>query len=327
MNKLRCIAIDTQYALFLPVGSYVSETEYRVIRNITDNRFIAPLYVMYNNKDSLIYPLDNCFSLSKNVDKFNMHDWKKIVLNIFDLIDIIESNGFLSVLNLYLDWDYVFFNEEDRTPVVIYIPSQDDSIYSDVKEFTNSLRLFIRNFAEQVGILDSSTKAVFADAGSDIARMRASVECFSPLSIDRVNSKNSKSGFLPGFLSRASSKLKMNNSEVPTIIVQSGVTEILDEGPRGIVLSHQDTRIVVQQKDFIIGKQKDSVDYAITFARTISRIHCKISFDNGVSTIVDLGSSNGTFVNDKRLAKDEIVCINPGDTVRLADVKFEVDKL
>ena len=50
-------------------------------------------------------------------------------------------------------------------------------------------------------------------------------------------------------------------------------------------------------------------------------------FDNGEAGITDLGSSNGTFVNGKRLEKDEIVSIKAGDKIKIANLDFEVEDI
>lgn len=50
----------------------------------------------------------------------------------------------------------------------------------------------------------------------------------------------------------------------------------------------------------------------------VSRRHSRILFDGWYCTIEDLGSTNGTFVNDKRLTAPYI--LHSGDRVRIADV-------
>jgi len=48
-----------------------------------------------------------------------------------------------------------------------------------------------------------------------------------------------------------------------------------------------------------------------------SREHAKIRFADGVHTITDLGSSNGTFVNDRRITGQ--TPLNEGDLIRIGD--------
>jgi hypothetical protein len=54
-------------------------------------------------------------------------------------------------------------------------------------------------------------------------------------------------------------------------------------------------------------------------APSISRVHAKLALDEGVWTVCDLGSSNGTFVDDKRV---ETSAIHAGERVRFGQVAF-----
>ncbi len=54
----------------------------------------------------------------------------------------------------------------------------------------------------------------------------------------------------------------------------------------------------------------------------LSARHCTIRYDNGNFVIIDLDSRNGTYVNQKRISKEDLI---DNDTVRLgkADFKFK----
>jgi pSer/pThr/pTyr-binding forkhead associated (FHA) protein len=53
----------------------------------------------------------------------------------------------------------------------------------------------------------------------------------------------------------------------------------------------------------------------------ISRKHCQLSVQGGKIAVKDLGSSNGTFVNGKRVEQAELV---PGDRLQVGLVMFTV---
>jgi predicted component of type VI protein secretion system len=54
----------------------------------------------------------------------------------------------------------------------------------------------------------------------------------------------------------------------------------------------------------------------------ISRRHCRCAFTDGQWKVIDLGSLNGTFVNDRRV--EETVLVH-GDSVRIGCLCFRVD--
>ena len=58
-------------------------------------------------------------------------------------------------------------------------------------------------------------------------------------------------------------------------------------------------------------------------AALVSRVHCRITLNGtGELELEDLGSTNGTFVNDRKITK---VLLNDGDQLRIGRVKFVVN--
>lgn len=57
----------------------------------------------------------------------------------------------------------------------------------------------------------------------------------------------------------------------------------------------------------------------------ISRRHCELSAAEGVVRIRDLGSTNGTFLNDEQLEKDVAVEVPPDAIVRVGNCRFRVE--
>lgn len=54
---------------------------------------------------------------------------------------------------------------------------------------------------------------------------------------------------------------------------------------------------------------------------SVSRKHCELKIDDGEVVIADLGSSNGTFVNGKRVKQTELA---PGDLLSVGPVVFVI---
>lgn len=61
---------------------------------------------------------------------------------------------------------------------------------------------------------------------------------------------------------------------------------------------------------------------------SISRLHCSLSLrPDGSIVIGDLGSANGTSVNDQLLARDEARAVGAGDTIRVGDFVLSVSEV
>ena len=74
---------------------------------------------------------------------------------------------------------------------------------------------------------------------------------------------------------------------------------------------------VITQNETTIGRH-DSNDIPIP-EQTVTGKHAKIVLENGILTLVDLGSTNGTFVNGVRIRSHEL---KSGDRFRLGNVEM-----
>ena len=61
-------------------------------------------------------------------------------------------------------------------------------------------------------------------------------------------------------------------------------------------------------------------------AALVSRIHCRFTLSEANQLqLEDLGSTNGTFVNGKKMAKTAKTALNDGDKVTVGRVEFRVN--
>ena len=71
---------------------------------------------------------------------------------------------------------------------------------------------------------------------------------------------------------------------------------------------------------FLIGRSEDC--HLRPKSDLISRHHCVLLLDNGTLVVRDLGSRNGTFVNDERVSPERE--LNSGDRLKIGPLEFEV---
>ena len=80
--------------------------------------------------------------------------------------------------------------------------------------------------------------------------------------------------------------------------------------------SAQREDIVIQEgQSLVVGSAKDKVQVVIA-EQYISRAHARLSNESGRLFVEDLGSTNGTFINGRRLMAREV--LNPGDMLSLS---------
>ena len=85
-----------------------------------------------------------------------------------------------------------------------------------------------------------------------------------------------------------------------------------------------DLVLTVDQPEYLIGKNPNMVNGAITYNPAISRVHCKITYFQGRYYLTDMGSANGTCVNQQRVEQQQTVEINSGDCIKLANSDFVI---
>lgn len=78
--------------------------------------------------------------------------------------------------------------------------------------------------------------------------------------------------------------------------------------------------IAIAGERFIVGRGEGC--HLQPASELVSRRHCEITVENGRFLIVDLGSSNGTLINDKRIeAKTEL---RSGDRLQIGPLHFQI---
>ncbi len=82
-------------------------------------------------------------------------------------------------------------------------------------------------------------------------------------------------------------------------------------------------KITIAAGEFVIGKEKRRVNYCISDNNSISRAHAKIITRGTSHYIVDMNSTNFTFVNGTKLASGQEHLLNNGDKIKLSDEEFE----
>jgi len=83
------------------------------------------------------------------------------------------------------------------------------------------------------------------------------------------------------------------------------------------------TRIPLKKSKFVIGRAKECTLRAGSEA--VSRRHCAILRGDSGWTVRDLGSRNGTFLNDQKLESE--TPLKPGDELAVGPLKFRIEEI
>lgn len=90
-----------------------------------------------------------------------------------------------------------------------------------------------------------------------------------------------------------------------------------------LIRFRDNTMIKIDQIEFIIGKKQGAVNYCITDNKAVSRVHAKLINIEGRFCVIDMGSTNYTYVNRVRIPAHTQVPITSGTMLRFANEDFE----
>jgi len=117
----------------------------------------------------------------------------------------------------------------------------------------------------------------------------------------------------------------INNPPVstPAPVYQAAQTGAAPASPNKVKFSAQNLGIVIEPKEGdVLGRTKGTFASVLGRLSHISGSHCQILKVNGAWSIMDLGSTNGTFINGAKLNPNTAVPLSNGAKVKLADIEF-----
>ncbi len=109
---------------------------------------------------------------------------------------------------------------------------------------------------------------------------------------------------------------------IETSVLGSDASANMFESYGTLIRKSNNENCVIDNPSFTIGKDSLHVNFCIKDNSSISRQHATIESRNGVTSITDNNSTNGTFVNNRRLTPRQPQTIQNGDVITLANEEF-----
>lgn len=81
-------------------------------------------------------------------------------------------------------------------------------------------------------------------------------------------------------------------------------------------------KIEIEGSEFLIGKKQEMVNYCISDNPAVSRVHAKIIQRNGQYFIMDMGSTNHTYVNGIKVSANIETPIRNNSKIRISNEEF-----
>lgn len=258
---------------------------YKVMQNQEESCLLPCYRLKYNGKIKLVYFTDNYSRLSEKLNDLDEDKTGELLANVFEAIIQIEGIGFLDMGCIDGRLDHIYVDNNTNTIKMIYLPINLSSGTKSFPLFENEIRASLVRRIENDEDRDSTSAE--------------EIVC----------------GLTDGTLSVR---------QLISVLRRTGNSNSAENEPKDwYIKSLEDNReIKVSREQFILGKSKERAHGIISGNTAISRVHCEIILDGNQAYVTDLGSSNGTFVNGRRIQQGVHEKITEGSKLRLANMDF-----
>lgn len=293
------------FGCLLAYDSYFSSMDYKVLQSQNSGNLIRCVKMLYNGKIELYYITEGLCSVARLLSKMTPDMLVDILVNVFESVLEVKNNGFLHCQNVAISWDKIYMDLATRKVKLVYFPVKQMQ-FESYGSFESALRSEMIKLVNRIGI--------------------PSNEQLDRLAVDLTNGmltmedlyRNYKGAKLPRTVvtkADAGSQNKKTSSEDSS---ENSVLRLVS------VNTPEPFEAVLDQPNMMLGRKRGAVDILVPFNRMIGRIHCRIVNQDGMYSIEDQGSVNGTYVNGVRIEPYKSTVIKKGDIIRLADSGFRL---
>lgn len=275
-------------------------TGYKVLNGSDRSSLIKCAKYHRDGKIKLLYFSAHYSSIASIRSRLNENNLMHILSNVFTALLTVKENGFLDSNNIDITPETIFVDRTTLSVHLIYLPIYNHSYEDATALLLGRLRASLVRIVEDTPLLatDNIHRIIAGLSGGSTDLQSLAHLCRSL--IQRADEGIPTTGDLPPRANGAS-LLYLTAVGAPA-----------------------DITFTIDCPEFLIGKAAGAVDGFIGYNRAVSRIHCKIVKSNSDYYVVDLGSSNGTFINGRRLIQDTPFKLENGMVLRLANSEFQV---
>lgn len=272
-------------------------TDYKILKSQENKGFVKCIKLLHNGKIKFFYSSSKYKVLSKMLSDLDSDSFFSIMKNIIDIVVDVKNNGFLCCSNLDISLDRIFIDPFTLDVKLIYLPIKNSD--ENIEKFEDDFRLSMLNLIVSIPFFKNE----------NINRLnRAFINESNSLDdLKRIIHEGLKEDFNV-FINYMDKKDKTDKD---TLTLESiNLADVL--------------RFKIYKQEFIIGKNPLVVNGVIPFNNAISKMHCKIIYHNNTYFVEDLGSVNWTYVDNKRVMKNQMYPLKNGNILKMANVEFLV---
>lgn len=324
---------------------------YKVLKSESNRDFIECFSTRLNGRIKLMYDI----SSYKSCEEFLVLETKeqviKTIINILNVVTKVKENGFIEFSCIETSVEKIFLSTNNLEVKMIYLPINLPVTLTE-EEFIKKLKLSIINCVKNnltckgiimdvIAILNENSsidntiqKLLQANTISRTAlenkKRKELYEKNRRMQEEREREKQEekKSKSIFGIFSRNKNKKNnVENAEQRIVIPEkkvnvNPVVKREEEYVLSALSTSKPLNLIIDKREFLIGSKAGLVDGLVNINNLVSRRHCIVKKGVDGYYIMDNGSSNGTFINGRRLEANISNKLVDGDIVKVANVEF-----
>lgn len=303
-------------------------TGYKVLQSQGSEYFAACARARLNGKIQLVYFTDGYQKLVEYCAAATPDACQRALLSVARAIEDVAGNGFLSVQNVVLDPELAFVDVDGAAAKLLYVPVTFPVSGRSPAQVVQALFELCWTALDRRGCAPCSSPNGMVGYGvGDMKALKAFLQ--KPVGAAHSAGPMGRAGF-------------GGRGEVPAEKPTDAPSPHPSTAPRGeerpsplpaaynLVLkgpNYAPATFRITGPSTVVGKSITKAQVAIRVSQAVSRAHCRFAIgSDGLLSVVDLGSKNGTFVDGKRVSANVAMPVPDGATVRLADVPLLVER-
>ena len=310
------------------------------------NHYTGGLFkVFYDGKKTITYTAPMSVTLEKYLSNriLDQASFWKIILQIVEVAKTADING-LYQNKIWMDMQTVFINEMTQELYFIYQPLVNVQNVANVYAFISDITYMeMKKYAgTQCEYLVSFEQFLKDGNNYRLENIYAYVEGVSPETCHKTRGMGKgRSGFLTSNIASYQKHYREEVDKVEetvylggdgTVLLGSGMenddcdaTTILSQRQNAVLFHERSgTPVQITKDSFLLGKGNVS-DYCISGNTAVSRRHAVIRRKGNDYYLQDEGSTNGSFLNGRKLEGQETVLLADRDEIVLADERFRIE--
>lgn len=259
---------------------------------------------------------------------------------------------YLNYKNLVLNLEQIYVLLADRTLHFIYLPLLTNRPDVSIPQFFRKMiQKASRSTYEQSSFLDHCLAWLDRPAPFILNEFETLIYDCSAVNDTTVDAQQSSRAFISTSSAAVIPPVAQNfkayqpvpqngtNNQLLSFASREGTTSLLNGHHNGgtvllangsetktlkffLIREKNNDRVTIIRSPFLVGSEAGSVDYYIADNPAVSRKHANFIFQDGKCAIIDLNSTNRTYINNCALEPDVPVFLKEGDRVRLANEYF-----